>query len=179
VTDWWNGAIAIATVLTALAGAVAAWAAWQSARQTRKAAEAALVSRLLRDYSAPEMAQALQTLHAWADRYGRDFADAWEAAWGEGNSEAKTVDDARRRVSGYFGTAIRLYEHKMISKGSLKLVAGVAGLHAVRDYLLELEPRVNRRDARLKPYHDLFVLCELESIPLPTRGRFGGLKHKK
>ena len=104
--------------------------------------ETALVSALLRDYRAPEMAAALQRLHDWAQRCG-PLPDVCESVWNAGNPKAKELDDARRRGGGYFGTAWRLYEHGPISQHTLKVVAGVAGLHAGRDYLLALEPKVN------------------------------------
>jgi hypothetical protein len=175
VPTGWDIATSLGTAVAAAAGAVAAGAAWRSAQLTKRATEASLVSGLLAEYSAPAMSEALQSLHAWAERKGPGFADRWETAWNAGDPEARKVDDARRKVGGYFTTARRLHEHRLISEKSLKMVAAVSGLHAVRDYILELETRVNR-NADLKPYHDLFRLCDLERITRPTRGRFGGDK---
>lgn len=168
------GAMTIAAI-AAVGSVAAAIASFLSVKRTRLTAESALASQMRKDYAAPEMARALEGLRWWAEQQGADFATKWSTRWYAGDAKAREVEDARRHVAGYFETAIDLHDAKMISRDTLRLIAAVSGLHAVRDYVLPLSLEVNRR-ADLRKFHRLFQLCDIETVPIPTRRSFGSLK---
>jgi hypothetical protein len=171
----WQITAAVIAAVSAIGALLSAIGAFLSAARTRGAAEAALAFQMRQAYGAPEMARALEVLRWWAEEAGDDFATKWSGRWHAGVKPAREVEDARRLVASYFETAIDLHDAKMISESTLRLVAGVSGLHAVRDYILPLSLEVNTR-ADLSKFHRLFMICGIETLPIPTRPGFGSLK---
>jgi hypothetical protein len=171
----------IAPIIVAAIAAIglsvgAAFGAWWKTNRTQNATEATLLIQMRREYTRPHMTRDLDTLRGWAEQKGSDFTREWSVAWDRGVEEARVVDDARRRVAAYFETAFALYNSKMISRTTLRTIAGVSGLHAVRDYVLPLSREIG---ADLAPFQELFQLCELDTIPVPIRSRFGSPRDPK
>ena len=108
-----------------------------------KTMEGLLLNNLLRDYSSPEMLEAIRVLVDWKEKNGESFADKWIKLAEQGNPDTLTVDKARRMVSHYFRRAITLYNGGYVSKSFLKAVCSSSSTGIIFDIVLPLELALN------------------------------------
>lgn len=147
--------IIILTGVTAVAALLAAGGAWWSAVVTKRTAQGQLSASLLYDYSSKDMLDALKRLlNLWYMKdQGGDFY-SWLEEWKElrksiktGNhriDDARHIDEARRRVSHYFFTALELYENKKcINRGFLEVICKGKGFERLYQVVEDLEQAIN------------------------------------
>ncbi|MCX7358264.1 MAG: hypothetical protein NT015_09000 [Alphaproteobacteria bacterium] len=118
--------------VSAFASAVAALTSLAQARGTVQGNEVNVYLRLMEDYNAPSMREALYALGAfWRDHQSK-FSEPG-VAWLEMNSsdpeKAKEVRGHARLVSNFFGSAARLYEAGFVSKRLFRLLILRPGLN--------------------------------------------------
>jgi hypothetical protein len=104
---------------TIIAAVFAAWSAYESRRAasaSRDTAEAQLLADFLRDYSEPNMADALRLLRAWNDTHQRAFVDAFMKGQASGDHAAVRVDAARRHVKSYFEKCAAIYDAGLMTR---------------------------------------------------------------
>jgi len=69
----------VLTAIGSIAAALAVIAAWMSVIATQRAAEGQLLLTILKEYSDPEMANALRSLGAWRNDHDAKHAESWKA----------------------------------------------------------------------------------------------------
>lgn len=161
----WKEIVEILAQLATVGAAIfAGWAAWEArnaAKASRAAVEAQAVYSAMSDYFQPEMAEALRTLRAWAEKHGNNFATIWLQEFKARNHEALEVDRARRQLKGYFVKAARLRSGGLIEDNAFRAVAYVHGLNLYYDVVVPL-------DLALNPT----VLRDTEQLLQNTLGRY-------
>jgi hypothetical protein len=167
----WAGLIGLGAAVAAAIGA------WRAAAMTRRASEAQIVFNALAEYDSEDMLVALRTLRSWRETHGATFASDWSSAIEVRDQVAIRVDQARRRVSGYFQHIVILYGAGLITKRGFRAATCLAGLGILFDVVEPLE-------RELAPTVDLSAFRTVERIcgpkakrgllrPLPPPGRKG------
>ena len=145
----------IVAAVTAVFTGIAAAAAWWSASTTRRAAEAATCLRFFERYESDRMLGALRTLRT-SKPLDVDV-NQWAAQWTtvlQGNPPqwAKDVDLARREVTGYFFSLIRLYEGGLVTRNFVWSAGYFAGINLFYDVCEPLERALNPRGYPERPF---------------------------
>ena len=145
----------------------AAIGAYDAARATRQAMEAQLFSQITHAYAAPEMAQSLQRLRAWASQYGDRFAEEFRQRFAAGEADAAEIDQARRQVLFHFLTVLRLQEEGYVPEIFVQHAACAGqGLEVLAEIVepmrMALNPNANQAE-----FAHLLRLCQY--VP-PRRG---------
>ena len=125
--------------------AIATGISWFSLRHAKHAAQAQTVAKIMEEYSAPEMGQALRHMR-WVKDNELQSPDHCQAlrnadkesasAFWQGlnqNYHNLNMDDSRRRVFNFFKKAYRLYEIKYLSKEALKIITDFNGYPLLLD----------------------------------------------
>ena len=136
----------IALVIAAVGaiGAVgAAIGALLSARATQRAAEGQLAVAFLGDYTSPDMLRALRVLRNYRAAEGDGFEETWRRRLEAADAHALEVDQARRKVKGYFLNALRLHEFGYVNERFVGTVASVDGINILYDIVEPLEYALN------------------------------------
>ena len=103
----------------------AGWAALEtrwSALEAEKATKAAVWLQLMNDYEAPEMLTSMKELRAWQQTNPKDFANLFKAMLltqpktAAEQHQVDTLDQDRRRVSGFFSRLETLCEGGIIDE---------------------------------------------------------------
>jgi hypothetical protein len=180
--------INIWTIAPVGVGVATAIAAWLSARAVKKVSQARLYFEYLQKYSSDEMLRDLKLLgELQKKRYDRKYGQKWFEKWAKTrlqspekpsnakNSQRRTnididyairVDEARRRVSSFFLTALMLYANeKCISRRSFTAICGLSGFEIVFFIVEHLELAIANQEAgkfRRDKYDDLLGLSGRE-----------------
>jgi hypothetical protein len=133
----------VLTLATAIGTFLAAIAAWGSAFLSKQAnqvaahaaqaaadaAQATLYRSLQQEYASREIHDAMRRLSEWYWRFedrGLDFASEWKERW-ETEPEVRWLNEARRRVSHFFGTIADLYNGGLLSEPVARRLANFSG----------------------------------------------------
>jgi hypothetical protein len=162
----------------------AAIGSYDAARATRQAMEAQLFSQITHAYAAPDMAQSLQRLRAWAAQYGEGFAEEFRNRFTVEEPDAADVDQARRQVLFHFLTVLRLQEGGYVPEVFVQQAACTGqGLEVLAEIVepmrLALNPAANRAE-----FAHLLRLCQYvprrigaQSVTEVSRSSEGGSEH--
>jgi hypothetical protein len=129
-------ATAVGTFLAAIAACGSAFlskranqVAANAARAAAGAAQATLYRSLQLEYASREMHDALRRLSEWYWRFEDqelDFGSEWKERWAT-EPEAQALNEARRRVSHFFGAIADLYNGRLLSEPIARRLASFSG----------------------------------------------------
>lgn len=105
---------------------------------------------LIDQYFDPGMAQALRVLGKWKQDKGEGFAKVWSDDLDEvrvvdeaRRAEAQVIDDARRKVKGFFHKVAKLHFAGVIRASTVREIVYVAGLNIYLDVIDPMELALN------------------------------------
>ncbi len=121
----------LAVMIAAMAVGVAVW----SAHQSYRASQAQMITKILDDYGAAEMAEALTSLGKLRDKVSPEVRESWRTCdpaaangiWQTATSHDGYVDLHRRHVHWFYKNAWQLYEKKFLGKTAMEIVTGTNG----------------------------------------------------
>jgi len=125
---WWLG-----PAISAFGATAAAVLSLIQITRMRLAHDAELFLNVAGRYNSPEMATALRELAAYQKQNPSNFAERWKADYEAGVQSAKDLNEHRRLVSRFFTDIGRLYELKIIGKGTAGALSAFNGIHVFYD----------------------------------------------
>jgi len=168
----WQGIWQVIPEIAVVFAAIAAYGACLSAVATRRAVQGQLFANLLRDYSSKDMHEALKKLQEVKRKKEKDV-DYWNTMikhWNDNRKDMTNIEaaypdvnEARRRVSHYFTTALELHQNKncigdcflkVICRGNVELLYGIVE---------HLEYALNERYAR-DQFTKILDFCERDIV---------------
>ena len=128
----------------------------QAANRARRNVSGELYLRFMSDYGSPEFCEAMRCLREWKDRHNGDFAGQWRSELAKGDSRARQVDMARRRIKYYFLPLAQLKSAGYVDEKLFHKVCEVRGV----SLLLEIVKPLEKTDENgalywMKPYEDM------------------------
>ena len=146
--------------VSAIGALGAAMGSCDAARATRQAMEAQLFSQITHAYAAPDMAQSLQRLRAWAAQYGERFAEEFRDRFTAGEVDAEDIDQARRQVLFHFLTVLRLHEAGYVPEAFVQQAACAGqGLEVLAQIVEPMRAALNPGANRAE-FAQLLRLCQ-------------------
>jgi len=132
---------ALSSALATIAAAVAATAAVFVARDALRASHAGLFAQLLHEYGSSQMGDDLGKLHAFYDADPSTVAARYRAGImaTPRSPDFEQVSAARRRVSQYFKSVVRLCDAHLVDSGLIVKIYGARIAETCRNVLAPID----------------------------------------
>lgn len=161
-----NSLMVFILFLTAIGTWLSARSAKKAAVETRNATQASLIAKIMDDYSAPEMIDALHLLDRFKTDHGSDYAYEFRNLRKNNYDSIRQIDHARRRVSHFYSKIYVLKKLKYINDEAVKEIATKGQVKYFRHVVEPLEAVINQ-DYDRSAFESLGQLYNIEPGHLP------------